>query len=51
MAQPRPGSLEKYVTGGGGLVIVHAANNAFPQWGEWNKMMAWAGGGPVTVNG
>ncbi len=31
--------LEKYVAGGGGLVIVHAANNAFPQWGEFNKMI------------
>ena len=24
--------LEAYVSGGGGLVIVHAANNAFPEW-------------------
>jgi hypothetical protein len=32
-------SLEKYLKGGGALVIVHAANNAFPQWGEWNKMI------------
>ncbi len=32
-------SLEKYVADGGGLVIVHAANNAFPQWSEWNKMI------------
>jgi len=28
-------------------VIVHAANNAFPQWGEWNKMigLGWRGAG------
>lgn len=32
-------SLEKYVSGGGALVIVHAANNAFPTWGEFNKMI------------
>ena len=38
-------SLEKYVAGGGGLVIVHAANNAFPQWSEFNKMigLGWRG--------
>jgi len=46
---PRPvqASLEKYVAGGGGLVIVHAANNAFPQWGEWIKMigLGWRGAG------
>jgi type 1 glutamine amidotransferase len=32
-------SLEKYVSGGGGLVIIHAANNAFPGWDEYNKMI------------
>ncbi|MBI3864819.1 MAG: ThuA domain-containing protein [Planctomycetia bacterium] len=32
-------SLAKFVGNGGGLVIIHAANNAFPQWGEWNKMI------------
>lgn len=31
--------LEEYVGQGGGLVIIHAANNAFPQWGEFNKMI------------
>jgi uncharacterized protein len=31
--------LVEYVQGGGGLVIVHAANNAFPEWVEWNKMI------------
>ena len=45
--KPVQASLEKYVTGGGGMVIVHAANNAFPQWGEWNKMigLGWRGAG------
>jgi len=41
--QPWPDSvksdLEKYVAGGGGLVIIHAANNSFPEWPEWNKMI------------
>lgn len=48
-------SLEKYVGEGGGLVIVHAANNAFPQWSAWNEMigLGWRGpdfGPRVTVN-
>jgi type 1 glutamine amidotransferase len=38
-------ALAKFVGNGGGLVIIHAANNAFPQWGEWNKMigLGWRG--------
>ena len=32
-------SLEDYVSNGGGLVVVHAANNAFEGWPEWNKMI------------
>jgi hypothetical protein len=32
-------ALEDYVAGGGGLVIIHAANNAFPGWPEWNTMI------------
>ena len=32
-------ALEEYVAGGGGLVIIHAANNAFEGWPEWNKMI------------
>jgi len=32
-------ALERYVSGGGGLVIVHAANNAFYQWPAWNEMI------------
>ncbi len=30
--------FEKYVSAGGGLVIVHAANNAFPNWLAYNEM-------------
>ena len=30
--------FEKYVRGGGGLVIVHAADNAFPNWRAYNLM-------------
>ncbi len=31
--------LEKYLADGGGLYILHSANNAFPQWKEYNKMI------------
>jgi type 1 glutamine amidotransferase len=30
--------LEQFVSGGGGLVVVHAADNAFPDWPAWNRM-------------
>ncbi|GAB4139240.1 MAG: hypothetical protein Tsb009_08050 [Planctomycetaceae bacterium] len=45
--KPVQTALEKYVSSGGGLVIIHAANNAFPQWAEWNKMigLGWRGNG------
>lgn len=37
-----PGDLrsrfEQFVSSGGGLVIVHAANNAFPDWPAYNEM-------------
>jgi type 1 glutamine amidotransferase len=32
-------SFEDYVREGGGVHVVHAANNAFPQWAEYNKMI------------
>src|SRR5262245_36000049 len=32
-------ALVKYVSNGGGLVIIHAANNAFPGWSDWNRMI------------
>ena len=32
-------ALETYVTDGGGLVVIHAANNAFPHWPAWNRMV------------
>jgi hypothetical protein len=47
--------LERYVSGGGGLVVVHAANNAFPDWPAWNDMigLGWRGssyGDRITLN-
>jgi type 1 glutamine amidotransferase len=32
-------ALEKYVASGGGLIVVHAADNSFPEWKEFNKMI------------
>jgi type 1 glutamine amidotransferase len=32
-------ALEKYVKEGGGLYILHSANNSFPHWKEYNKMI------------
>ncbi len=37
--------LEAYVRGGGGLVIVHAANNSFGDWLEFNRMIGLGGWG------
>ncbi len=31
--------LESYVNNGGGLYILHSANNAFPHWQEYDKMI------------
>ena len=36
-------SLERYVEGGGGLVAVHAADNAFPGWRAYNEMLGVGG--------
>jgi len=35
--------LEEYVSNGGGLVIVHAADNAFPDWVAYNHMTGLGG--------
>ena len=32
-------ALEEYVSGGGGLVIYHSANNSFPNWPAYNEMI------------
>lgn len=37
--------LEKYVSDGGGLVIVHAADNSFGNWDEFNLMIGLGGWG------
>ena len=51
-AAPWPAStnkaLEDYVNGGGGLVVVHAADNSFGDWDEYNKMIGLGGWGGRT---
>lgn len=32
-------ALEQYLMGGGGMLAFHSANNAFPQWAEYNRMI------------
>ncbi len=41
--EPARKALEHFVLGGGGLFILHSANNAFPEWEEYNRMigMGW----------
>src|SRR5258708_987820 len=38
-------AFEEYVSNGGGFVSVHAADNSFPKWKEYNKMIAVGGWG------
>lgn len=37
--------LENFMRNGGGLVIVHAADNAFPEWPAYNEMIGLGGWG------
>jgi uncharacterized protein len=36
-------AFEQYVAGGGGVVVVHAADNAFPGWKAFNEMIGVGG--------
>ncbi len=42
------GAFVSYVKGGGGFVSFHAANNAFPEWPEYNEMIGLGGWGNRT---
>ena len=39
----------KYMQGGGGLVVVHSTDNAFPKWKEFNEMIGMGGWGGRTA--
>lgn len=41
-------AFEAYVSGGGGFVVVHAADNAFPEWPAYNEMIGLGGWGGRT---
>lgn len=41
-------ALEDYMKAGGGFVSVHAADNSFPDWEEYNKMIGIGGWGGRT---
>jgi type 1 glutamine amidotransferase len=41
-------AFEKYMENGGGLVVFHAANNAFTKWEAWAKRVALLWQGPAT---
>ncbi|AWV99150.1 ThuA domain-containing protein [Arcticibacterium luteifluviistationis] len=41
-------AFEKYIKSGGGLVVVHAADNSFPEWTAYNEMIAIGGWGDRT---
>lgn len=41
-------AFERFVRAGGGFVSYHAANNAFPEWPEYNDMIALGGWGGRT---
>jgi uncharacterized protein len=50
--EPVQRAFESYVSSGGGFVCVHAANNSFPEWLEYNKMIGLGGwGGRNEKNG
>lgn len=43
--EPTKRSFEKYMAEGGGLVVVHAANNSWGDWPEFDKMIGLGGWG------
>jgi hypothetical protein len=46
--EPTRRNLETYMKNGGGLVVVHAANNAWGDWEEFNRMIGLGGWGGRT---
>ena len=41
-------AFETYVRNGGGLVVIHAADNSFPEWDAYNQMIGLGGWGGRT---
>ncbi len=44
-------ALDAYVKNGGGLVTIHAADNGFPTWPEFNEMIGVGGWGMTPTGG
>jgi type 1 glutamine amidotransferase len=47
-AAPVKQAFVEYVRNGGGVVVLHAADNAFPDWREYNEMIGVGGWGGFT---
>jgi len=43
--QETQSNFEKFVSSGGGVVVIHAADNSFPEWEEYNKIIGLGGWG------
>ena len=43
--EPSKAALEQFVSKGGGLVVIHAADNSWPEWKEFNRMIGLGGWG------
>ena len=43
--EPVEQAFVQYVSSGGGFLVVHAANNSFPDWSEYNKIIGLGGWG------
>jgi uncharacterized protein len=41
-------AFEQFISKGGGMVVVHAADNSFPKWEAYNKMIGLGGWGDRT---
>jgi len=48
--EPTKQKFVKYMRNGGGLVVVHAADNAFGKWPAWNEMIGLGGWGGRNEN-
>ncbi len=48
--EPTKKAFEEYVKNGGGFVCVHAADNSFPKWPEYNRMIGVGGWGDAATH-
>ena len=48
MVDADAGGFVEYMRNGGGFVVIHAADNAFPDWPEYNEIIGLGGWGQRT---